>query len=632
MFLILGIVLCFIAAVAVPPMISKSTARRGPDGMEVPRLTRSINWGVRVVTVMLGFALLASTSYVQVGDGEIAQMKRIYLASDLPPGRIIGLDGQKGRQAKTYGPGFHIVPGLNLLNDVEAVKMVVVPPGHYATLSANDGKPMPSGMTYAPSFQNELVAKLDAETFLRATAEDTTYGYKGPQTTVLTPGTWRINTYLWTVGQARPAVTVEEGTVAVIKSNAKTAFSQNNLNTAFPESCDPKDSHRAEGSLTTPLVAVGCIGIWDTALEQGQYYINQDVFSVTAVPIRVQAWEYEGGFKSRSVSLSVDSKGEITQEPDSQDVPRPEGAVADAVNLTVNGYTINQGLRILVQVAAKDAPFIVASVGGLDEVQDRIVTPTTQSVIRDLAGAFIDVTEPVIDKDSGKPVLDDQGVAKTRQVRRPLQPMDLIDHRDTLQAMAQGKIQPEGEKAGVTVREVRFLRPDIPPEVLIPLKRTQLAFAMIKTMEQEQAAQEERIEKEQAAATADKQPDLVKAQIAVNIAEEYEKERQARGRADRDYLVAVAEGQRAQATVLGEDAVMKLKMFEALLETVAANPDLVKSLPKLPDTVVFGEGGGLDALGAMFKRGMERSAETAQGPITLSQDSVAALASALRNK
>ena len=601
--IIIGIILCIAVVVFVPPLISRATAREVYDGDErvtkVPALASLANWGIRALFSLIAVGCVVGTSFITVGDDEIAQMKRIYFATDLPAGRIIGVGAQKGKKAETIGPGFHFILGLNVLNDVEKVKMIVVKPGHYRTLSARDGKPLPAGVTYAPGFQDQLTQYLDAENFL-AKNEGVEIGYKGPQTTVLPPGTWRVNTYLWDVSNDKVARDIEQGFVGVIKSNAKTAVNFGAAMTAaFPESCE--DVQPAEGrsadALSSPLKPVGCVGIWDKVLPPGKYYVNEDVFAVTPVDTRVQAWEYKGGYLSRAEDLSVDAKGEITQTARQEQVDKPEGAADEAIGIKIDGYTIHQSLRVLVQVTPRNAPYIVASVGGMAEVEDRIITPAVQSAVRDLSGSFITVTEAIIDSETGKPKLDADGNAETRESRRPVAPLDLIERRDVLQAEAEKKIKPEGEKAGVTIKEVRFLQPDLPPEVLIPRKRQQLAFEMIETLKKEQQAQQERIAKANAEATAEQQPKLVAAQQAVKIANEYEKEREARGRADRNYLEQVAAGQEAQANVLGVDIVARLKMLELILENPAALEHLGKTVPQI--VVMSGEGDGAAGIGSL---------------------------------
>ena len=144
--------------------------------------------------VIAGFGFLASTSFVQIPSDKVGHLKRIYLADDLPPGRIIALPGQKGPQAEFLGPGFHFRPLLNVLYDVEQYDIVQVPEGYYGQITTNDGLPMPEGMFIAPVIPDDKLADmLDAEAFL------TQGGFRGPQETVLKPGAYRLNRYLFDV-------------------------------------------------------------------------------------------------------------------------------------------------------------------------------------------------------------------------------------------------------------------------------------------------------------------------------------------------------------------------------------------------------------------------------------------------
>src|SRR4029077_2126934 len=64
-------------------------------------------------------------------------------------------------------------------------------------------------------------------------------GQRGPQTTILTPGTYRLNTYLWDLAIYN-AVDVAEGFVAVVKPNVVAAVISGNLAADKPASCQQK--------------------------------------------------------------------------------------------------------------------------------------------------------------------------------------------------------------------------------------------------------------------------------------------------------------------------------------------------------------------------------------------------------
>ncbi len=60
--------------------------------------------------------------------------------------------------------------------------------------------------------------------------------------------------------------------------------------------------------------------------------------------------------------------------------------------------------------------------------------------------------------------------------------------------------------------------------------------------------------------------------------------------------VKIAEGQKAQAAVLGKDKVMQLAILEKVLNATVANPNIVK----IPSTLVTGTSGGREGAAAIL--------------------------------
>jgi hypothetical protein len=392
----------------------------------------------------------------------------------------------------------------------------------------------------------------------------------GPQTNVLSPGKYRYNHYLFDV-EFGNVTDIPKGFVAVIKSNVRGPVNMGNLIVdKTPKDCTPAYDNKQinKGALSVPLVPVGCVGIWKTSLNPGKYYINEKVYKVTQIDTRVQTWEYKGGYKKRTIDLEVDSQGKLIQHPTETDVPKPEGAVDTAVFAKIEGWDVPLELRTLVQVTPDNAPFVVASVGGLEEVESRILTPAIRSVVRDvLGGGFIKINVPLLDKD-GKSVLDKNGQQKTKEGRRVIQVLDLIENRPILEENVRDVIQVEGMKAGVEIKEIRFGEPVIPPDLFIAKRREQLAQQLTKAYVQEQLAQSQRITTEQARATADQQPELVKSQIKNQQSVLEAEAAKNLGQGEKDRLDLIAQGQKAQAQVLGEDRVVNLRKYELLLDRV----------------------------------------------------------------
>jgi len=536
-----------------------------------------------LVMTLIGIFLLASSSFVFVDANGVGHLKRIYAFNELPPGRIVALDGEKGKQAQILGPGFHFIPFVGVLYDYEEFDVVAVPEGFYGQLIALDGVAMPTGMFIAPEIPDDKVSNmLNADVFL------TNGGTRGPQASVLKPGQYRLNRYLWDVrvDKNTRATVIPKGHVAVVKSNVATP------------GVDCKEEHvsasdaKLEGALTVPLVPRGCVGIWKTAILPGAEYFNRRAYEVTIVDTRVQTWEYKGGFTKRIIDLSVDQQGNIRQTERSEVERIPNTAADRAVFVKIEGWDIPLELRALVQVTPQNAPVVIGSVGGLAEIEDRILTPAIRSIVRNVAGSTIQVP-----KKNAEGVI----ILPIEYITRPTKVLDLIENREALEQTIEALIKVEGLKAGVDIKEIRLGEPSIPPELLVSRLRVQLADQLARAYERETAAQSKRVETEQARATANEQPRLVKAQIAVKVAKQREEERAALGSAERQYLEELARGQLAQANVLGQDRVAMLQGLEKILNALERRPELVALVGKLvPNTVVGGDGIGLAGAAAIF--------------------------------
>src|SRR5260370_7264508 len=109
---------------------------------------------------------------------------------------------------------------------------------------------------------------------------------------------------------------------------------------------------------------------------------------------RVQSWEFKGGYNRRYIDLSLDQAGNLKQTERSKDVPVPQGSADPAITPFVEGWLVPLELRVLAQVTPDNAPFVVASVGGLPEIENNIMVPTTPPISRNFLGA------------QGRPLLD----------------------------------------------------------------------------------------------------------------------------------------------------------------------------------------------------------------------------------
>jgi hypothetical protein len=192
---------------------------------------------------------------------------------------------------------------------------------------------------------------------------------------------------------------------------------------------------------------------------------------------------------------------------------------------------------------------------------------------------------------------------------RPVKVLDLLNNRSSIEEAIEQQAKPEAYKEGVSILEVRLSESAIPAELLIARKREQLAQQLTKAWEQEELAQTQRQKTENALALAEQQGDLVKAEILAKAALQRKEARTTEGEGERQYLVAIAEGQKAQAEVLGEEMTAKMQMFQQGLKTFSdiaeRNPEIltkgIENAHKFVSNVtVNGNGTGLEGAASIF--------------------------------
>src|SRR6516225_6531372 len=280
--LLLGLLLAAIVAFAGPTLLPQQARSPLADST------------LRIIGVLGMLFAIASTSFVRVPDGHLGQLFRVYGGGSLSEGRIVAVHGENGPQASILTPGFHPWLLVNVLYDVDTSNLEVsIPKGKVGILTAKDGAPLRAGQAFADPFPSKFgYQMLDAEVFLL------NGGQRGPQLTVLTPGKYRLNRYLWDISEV-DAKEVKAGLVGVVKSNVHADVDFGTLKARKPESCDVAAANKVDdkGKLDAPIVPVGCIGVWDKSLQPGRYYFNPDAFALTEIDTRAQVWTYAGGYR-----------------------------------------------------------------------------------------------------------------------------------------------------------------------------------------------------------------------------------------------------------------------------------------------------------------------------------------------
>ncbi|MFQ5431012.1 MAG: SPFH domain-containing protein [Nitrospinota bacterium] len=559
---ILVIAVLIIATIFIPGMV--------PDHYTLPdeHVSRggekvAIGWvraPLRIALILVTLLAAAQTSFVVIDADKIGVLNKVYGSKSLEQGRIIAINGETGPQAEILGPGLNIKPMVKILYEVESLPVHEVPLGSYGMIDATDGLPLRAGQLFADKWKPGTEKEMMKAGYFLGEGK----GQKGPQTTVLKPGKYRYNPYLFTI-QNRPVRKIKGGYAGVVKSAVQ----------ELPDS-ECKRVTPPEGvTFSAPLVPKGCRGLWNKVLGPGTYYLNEDAYKITPIASRVQKWSYIGGYTKRWIDLNVKQNGQIEQRLDSERVAVPSDAADSAILLKIDGWEVPLELRATVQVDPKAAPIIVAAIGGLEQVENKIFTPLVRSVVRNIVSADYET--------------DTKG--KKSAKRKQSRVLELRNRRDFLEKKVFGELKLRAAKAGLNVSGVKFGDPVIPPELLVARKREQLAEEMRRTFIQEEAAQKKRIDVEKATAEADQQQALMKAEIEKKAAQHRMAAKRLDGEGEKLKLQEIAKGQKDQVAVLGKEKTMQLAVIDKLLAAAVKNPNIVK-VPRISVQGGGNTGGG----------------------------------------
>lgn len=504
------------------------------NGKKLAGLSTTLGSTVGGLFIIIGILM---TSFVFVSTSHTAHMIKKYGGSHLPVGRVIAVDGEMGRQSRLLQEGINFQPFINVIYEIEQVPNVVIEPGKVGLLTSIDGIPLdqskdefiaPDWVSASYTYDGLIDSVLEENrTQIEKNMLDPEYflnhnGRKGPQLNVLPPGEYKLNRYLWKV-TAVPATDVPAGFVGVIVSKVG-------------ETPEDIELSAGDGNLAQPVVDKGYRGVWKEVLTPGTYYLNTNAFKVELFDTRVQTWVYAGGYKEKTIDLEIGEDGEIKQKIASVDVAVPSNAAGDAIDVkSKDGWILYCEGRMVIQVEGEDAPYIYASVGSMENLENRIITPILRSDLRN------------------------QG--ENRQA------LDFWRKRSHVEESTTKIVQLEGEKARVTIKDWKMAKVVIPPELLVPAKRQQLANQMKTTYETEKQSYEKRKIAQRSKELADQQGTLVAAEIANQAADQKRLAREKEGRGEKAYMINLAEGQRAQAEVLGIDKTVELQMLKMMLES-----------------------------------------------------------------
>lgn len=463
-----------------------------------------------------------------------------HFGPDMPAGAIVAKQGEQGPQARILGPGWHF-GFIPFLYEVDEVPMALIEHGKLGFITAKDGLPLGEGETYAKPWES-TAALLDPENFLAKG------GQRGPQTTVLTPGTYRYNPVLHHI-QEIPVLLVQPGSVAVIKSNTGTIA---------------KEVPAARMVNGVPLVPKGCRGIWDEALVPGAYYLNNQAHQATMVRTTQRVYTYQQQV-ARAGSKAKQANADWSVTVRSKD-----------------GFSFPVDVRVGCAVEAKDAPYLVALLGDPDRVykdeqEDEELEVMEAKVILPAVRAIF------------------------RNVAETMNALEFINARSTVERVATDRMKAELAKLrvtcdGVFVGNIHLDASEAGRKLIATQTDREVAVNQQKLYEEQRKAEESRAQFVKAQEEAEQQRTLAQAVYQVQVKEQQAKARAAEAKGEADYQTITGDGRakayEAMVKTLGREQVATLEMLKLVAEG---------KIQITPQVMVSG-GGTLDALAGTLLR------------------------------
>lgn len=442
--------------------------------------------------------------------------------------------GQRGPQIEVILPGrYRINTDLFL---VEVRPATIVQANQVGLVTAKDGDPLPESELVAASVAGHADFQ-DASAFLAHA------GQRGPQFDLLKPGTYYINPLMFDVQLDEVAV-VERGEVAVLVSNVGKE----------PE--DLPTDQRLAGK-ERYVVPAGFRGIQAEVAGPGVYYLNRWAYIAYIIP---------------TTNLTIDWAEEAAAMDDDSPTPPSDGTPTRRMQLfnplaviSREGFEMRVGVKVVIRVRPEQAPLMVAKIGSIENLIDHVVHPMIDSSFRNQASSS--------------------------------EAMNFMQDRADEQAKAEARTREELEKYHVECVSVLISQIILPQELMEIHTRRVIAAQQQEMFVEQQKSEEKRIDTENTRAKADKQVELVAAQIGVQVAEQTRQKTiiEAEGRARAVELEGEAEGKRILATGTATAEAYE-QQVAAVGQLNLAGIEVTKAvaaagLKITPDILVAGSGG-----------------------------------------
>jgi uncharacterized membrane protein YqiK len=528
----------------------------------------------------------------------------------LPDGAIIALNGEAGYQADTLAPGLHFWLWPWQYN-IALQSFRTIKEGFVGIVEAKDGHPLSNGRV--------LAKRVKCNSFQNARAFILNGGERGPQIRVIPPGTYRINSALFSIVEEK-VLEIPDNKVGVVTTKEGKPLEKDEIAGKLII------GHNMFQDGQTFIDNGGYKGLQEQVMLAGRYFINPrfatvEAMDMTTVPIANVGVviAYVGGvgidvtgdaFKHGNL-VSKGQKGVWVEPLDPGKYPinpfTHKVEIVPTANVVLNwatgkteahkldeklstitvrssdGFKFNLDVSQIIHIPRTDAPKVIARFGSVANLVTQVLEPTIGNYFRNAA--------------QGSDVIE---FLKSRKERQ----------EDARASISKALMDYNVGAVDTLIGDI------VPPEDLMKtLTDRKLAEQEKVTYQTQREAEGVRKDLQQAKALADTQARVVdaerkvqindfEAQAAVKKAEGEAKSKTVNANADAMVLktVGAAEGEKIKAVGSSEADVIKLKiqsMESGNYAAIEVARHLATSGQKLVPDIIAGGGAGSDGSGSL---------------------------------
>ena len=330
----------------------------------------------------------------------------------LPDGSIIALHGEAGIQADTLAPGIHF-GYWPWQYEINVVKFTTIPEDQIGIVESRDGKPLAAGRV--------LAKRVDCDSFQDARKFLTEGGERGPQITIIPPGTYRINNRVFEV-ELKDVLEIEDNMVGVVTTREGKALATGDIaGREIP-------GHNLYQDAQAFIDGGGFKGLQEQVILAGRYFINPRFATIETKPMTEVPIANAGVVIAFVGAVGVDMTGDafkhgnlvgrgqkgVWNEPlDPGKYPinpfthRVE--IVPTANVVLNwatgkseshkldeklstikvrssdGFTFNLDVSQIIHVPRNDAPRVIARFGSMANLVTQVLEPTIGNYFRNAA-------------------------------------------------------------------------------------------------------------------------------------------------------------------------------------------------------------------------------------------------------